>query len=177
MQPTRHGAGPKAVGERARPPQKKTTLHAKRRGPHRRNHQGHRRFLRHSAIGVFHTIAQVIRTAPPLFRTRPWSTPGRLPTPSRDVGRFLLQVLQGWSYDETDAMLETLPDLARVLRFEKGVPAASTAAGLADRTPLPWLEGVIQQITVRLSRGRRVNVVDDSTGEATYKYHRWFDAQ
>ena len=73
-------------------------------------------------------------------------------------------------------MLEALPSLAEILRFQK-VPAASTVAALVDRVPTPWLEGVIQLTAVRLSRGRRVNLATDSTGEATHQYDRWFDVR
>lgn len=177
MWANRHGAGRKAVRERARPPQKKTSLHAKRRGPNRRNHQRQRHFLRHSALSVFLTIAQVVREAPIPYRTRPYGTPGRPPADPRDIARFLLlKTLQGWSFDETYAMLEALPSLAEILGFRK-VPAASTVAALVDRVPISWLEGVLQQTVRRLTQGQRVNVAGDSTGEATHQFDRWFNVR
>ncbi len=95
---------------------------------------------------------------------------------SREVARFLLlRSLEGWSYDETYATLEALPELAAVLGFER-VPAASTVASLVPRIPVPWLERVIQTTALRLSRGR-VNAAGDSTGEGMRRYQRWFDVR
>lgn len=50
-------------------------------------------------------------------------------------------------------------------------------AALVHRIPIAWLEGVIQQTVLRLTRGRRINAAGDSTGEATHQYDRWFDVR
>ena len=73
--------------------------------------------------------------APSPYRTRSFGTRGRPPTPPKDVLSFLrIKNLEGWSYDETYATLEVLPERAAQLGFEREVPAPSTVLGWVDKT-------------------------------------------
>ena len=174
MYSQRRGGGRKAARTLAHAPEKRTT--ARRKGLHRRDHRRQRQFLRHGARAVYQTLAEVIRTSPPPFRVRGPHTPGRPPTDPREVARFLLlKALHGWSFDETYAQLEALPDLRQLLDVQH-LPASSTVANLVPRAPVGWLERAIHQTALRLSRGR-VNAAGDATGEGTRQYQRWFDVR
>jgi transposase len=111
------------------------------------------------------------------YRCRPYGTPGRPPTDPRAIARFLLlKNLEGWSYDETYATLEALPELAHKAGFRGKIPAASTVAMLVMRVPIPYLEELITRTARRRVRGR-TNVAGDATGVATHRYQRWFDVR
>ena len=93
------------------------------------------------------------------------------------MARFLLiKNFEGWSYDETYATLEALPELANKLGFRRGVPAASTVVGLVTKVPATYMEGLIAETSRRLVRGR-VNTAGDATGVSTRQYQRWFDVR
>ncbi len=93
------------------------------------------------------------------------------------MARFLLiKNFEGWSYDETYANLEALPELARKLGFRAKVPAASTVVGLVAKVPAEYLETLIAETSRRLVRGR-VNAAGDATGVSTRQYQRWFDVR
>jgi transposase len=171
---TRHGGSRKAASRGAHRPQKKPTSHPKRRGLDRRNHRRYRAFLRHGKGRLYARLARLVEAAPPPYRTRPYGTRGRPPTPPKDVLRFLLiKNNEGWSYDETASTLEALPELAHTLGFRGKVPAASTVLGWVDKVPVPYLEGLIARTVRSLVRGR-TNAAGDATGLATRQYEQWF---
>lgn len=148
-----------------------------RKSLQRRNHRQYRAFVRHRRGRFYRLLSELVKEAEAPYRCRPYGTPGRPPTNPQHVARFLLlKNVEGWSYDETYATLEVLPELARKLGFRKTVPAASTVAMLVTRVPTPYLEDLLARPTVRLVRGR-TNVAGDATGVATRRYPRWFDAR
>ena len=156
---------------------KKTDAQKVRKGLQRRNHRRYRAFLRHGQGRFYRLLAELVEEAEAPYRCRPYGTPGRPPTNPRDVARFLLlKNFEGWSYDETYATLEALPELARKLGFRKTVPAASTVAMLVTKVPTRLLEDLLARTTVHLVRGR-TNVAGDATGVATRRYQRWFDVR
>lgn len=171
----------RGAGREARRPTasrlKKTTPKPKRRGLQRRNHRRYRRFLRNGKGRLYRVLAQLVAEGPSPYRCRPYGTPGRPPTNPYDVARFLLlKNLEGWSYDETYATLDALPELAAKLGFRGKVPAASTVASLVMRVPVSYLEGLIGRTAGRLVRGK-TNAAGDATGVATRHYQRWFDVR
>ncbi len=168
------GGGRKAAWDPARHTQKKLSTHRKRRGLDRRDHRRYRQFLRHGKGRVYRRLASLVEMSPSPYRTRPYGTRGRPPTPPKDVLRFLLiKNLEGWSYDETYATLEALPELVAKLGFEREVPAPSTVLGWVDKIPVGFLEGLLALTVRSLVRGR-VNAAGDATGVATRQYQQWF---
>lgn len=145
-----------------------------RKGLHRRNYQRHRQFLRHGWLLLFPLLRTVVNEAPPPFRVKAPGTPGRPPTDPRDVLRFLLlKNLEGWSYDETHATLEVLPELRRLLGFRK-LSSASAVVGLVHKVPIGYLEDRVGSLALRLANGP-VSVAGDATGLGTRRYQRWID--
>ncbi len=179
MLATRRGGGLSTAARREPSPNKNPTLHPTRsptgrKGLHRRNYQRHRQFLRHGWLLLFPLLRSVVHEAPPPFRVKAPGTPGRPPTDPKDVLRFLLlKNLQGWSYDETHATLEVLPELRRLLGFRQ-LPAASTVVGLVRKVPIGYLEDLVGRLAVRLANGP-VSVAGDATGLGTCRYQRWID--
>lgn len=136
----------------------------------------YRYFLRHGWSEVLRTLADTVASLPPPYAVRPPGTPGRPPTPPRDVVRFLLlRSLEGWSFDETHATLCALPQLARRLGFRR-IPAAPTAAALIGRIPVPYLERLVRTLAERLWRPSE-NLAGDGTGLTTRRFERWMDAR
>lgn len=177
MYATRSGGGLAAAKTRAPTRLKKTTPPRIRKGLRRRNHRRYRRFLRHGRGRLYRVLAELVGEAPTPYRCRPYGTPGRPPTNPYDIARFLLlKNLERWSYDETHATLEALPELARKLGFRGRVPAASTVASLVMRVPVRYLEGLIGRTTRRLVDGR-TNAAGDATGVSTRHYQRWFEVR
>lgn len=70
----------------------------------------YRHFLRHSWLSALPLLARLVRPSPPPYSVRSPGTPGRPPTPPRDVVRFLLLRARGsWSYDKVHAIHCALP--------------------------------------------------------------------
>jgi len=173
----RRGGGLAAARNVAHAHLKKPSARRTRKGLDRRNHRRYRRFLRHGRGRFYRLLAELVESSSAPYRCRPYGTPGRPPTLARDVARFLLiKHFEGWSYDETYATLEALPELAHKLGFRGKVPAASTVVGLVAKVPAAYLEALISQTSRRLSRGR-VNAAGDATGVSTRQYQRWFDVR
>ena len=147
------------------------------KGDRSTDHRRYRRFLRHGRGRFYRVLADLVDQAPAPYRCRPYGTPGRPPTDPRAIARsLLLKNLEGWSYDETYATLEALPELAHKVGFRGKIPAASTVAMLVMRVPVPYLEDLIRRTARRRVRGR-TNVAGDATGVATRRYQRWFDVR
>jgi transposase len=144
---------------------------------HRRVDWGrYRRFLRHGWSLLLRTLAELVTSRPPPYTVRPRGTPGRPPTDPKGVARLLLlRALEGWSFDETHAMLQALPQLARRLGFRR-VPAAPTAAALVGRIPIRYLEDLVQTLAARLVRPKE-NLAGDGTGLTTRGFERWISAR
>lgn len=136
----------------------------------------YRRFLRHGWTDLLPLLARLVAAAPPPYPVRPRGTPGRPPTDPREVIRFhLLRALLGTSFDETHALLEAVPQLARRLGFRR-VPAAPTVAALARRIPLAYLEELLRTLARRLCRPTE-NLAGDGTGLTSRRFERWLIAR
>jgi len=177
VSPHHRGGGLAAATNPAHSRLKKTTTHRTRKGLNRRNHRRYRQFLRHGRGRLYRVLSELVDAAPPPYRCRPYGTPGRPPTNPYDIARFLLlKNLEGWSYDETYATLEALPELAAKLGFRERLPAASTVASLVMRVPVGYLEDLIGRTARPLTRGT-THAAGDATGVSTRRYERWFDAR
>lgn len=134
----------------------------------------YRQFLRRSWSRVLPLLRQLVHSAPPPYRVRPPGTPGRPPTPPRDVVRcLLLRALGSWSYDEVQALLTALPSLARAVGL-RHVPAASTVAAWAPRVPPEYLTALVGRLARQIP-SHRPNLAGDGTGLSLHRWERWND--
>jgi len=126
-------------------------------------------------MGTLAVLRRVVRSAPPPYSVRPPGTPGRPPTPPRDVVRFLLlRALGQWSYDEVHAILVALPSLARQLGFHH-VPAAPTVAAWAPRVPPGYLTDLLGRLARRIPSDGPRNLAGDGTGLSLHRWEQWRD--
>jgi transposase len=133
----------------------------------------YRRFLRHSWSHVIPLLGRLVRSTPPPYTVRPPGTPGRPPTPPRDVVRFLLlRALGQWSYDEVHAILCALPSLARTLGFGR-IPAAPTVAAWAPRVPPEYLTQLLGRLGRRIPTHGPSNLAGDGTGLSLHRWEQW----
>jgi len=133
----------------------------------------YRRFLRNSWSSVLPLLGRLVRSTAPPYSVRPPGTPGRPPTPPRDVVRFLLlRALGHWSYDQTHAVLAALPSLARQLGF-RHLPAAPTVAAWASSVPASYLTDLLGRLARRIPTEGRPNAAGDGTGLSLHRWEQW----